>query len=291
MTAVSTIQSAVRADRSTGSLRKESVIPGFTLTIGLTLLYLGLIVLMPLSALIMKSAGMGLEGFMAAAFTPRALAAYRLSFGTALIAAVINAFIGLVVAWVLVRYSFPGKRLVDAVVDLPFALPTAVAGIALASLYAKNGWIGAPLARLGLEVAFTPAGIVIALVFIGLPFVVRTVEPVLQDLDVEAEEASASLGAGRIQTFLRVILPSILPAILTGFALAFARGLGEYGSVIFIAGNLPMVSEIAPLLIIIQLEQYDYAGATAIATVVLVAGFAMLFVINWLQRCNKRRSG
>ena len=291
MTAVSTIQSAVRADRSTGSLRKESVIPGFTLTIGLTLLYLGLIVLMPLAALIMKSAGMGLDGFMAAAFTPRALAAYRLSFGTALIAAAINAFIGLVVAWVLVRYSFPGKRLVDAVVDLPFALPTAVAGIALASLYAKNGWIGAPLARLGLEMAFTPAGIVIALVFIGLPFVVRTVEPVLQDLDVEAEEASASLGAGRIQTFLRVILPSILPAILTGFALAFARGLGEYGSVIFIAGNLPMVSEIAPLLIIIQLEQYDYAGATAIATVVLVAGFCMLFVINWLQRWNKRRSG
>ena len=291
MTAVSTIRSAKRTDRATGSLRKESVVPGFALTIGLTLFYLGLIVLMPLAALIMKSAGMGLDGFMAAAFTPRALAAYRLSFGTALIAAAINAFIGLVVAWVLVRYSFPGKRLVDAVVDLPFALPTAVAGIALASLYAKNGWIGAPLAGLGLEVAFTPAGIVVALMFIGLPFVVRTVEPVLQDLDVEAEEASASLGAGRIQTFLRVILPSILPAILTGFALAFARGLGEYGSVIFIAGNLPMVSEIAPLLIIIQLEQYDYAGATAIATVVLVAGFCMLFVINWLQRWNKRRSG
>ena len=246
---------------------------------------------MPLAALIMKSAGMGLDGFMAAAFTPRALAAYRLSFGTALIAAAINAFIGLVVAWVLVRYSFPGKRLVDAVVDLPFALPTAVAGIALASLYAKNGWIGAPLGELGLEVAFTPVGIVVALMFIGLPFVVRTVEPVLQDLDVEVEEASASLGAGRVQTFLRVILPAILPAILTGFALAFARGLGEYGSVIFIAGNLPMVSEIAPLLIIIELEQYDYAGATAIATVVLVAGFCMLFVINWLQRWNKRRSG
>jgi sulfate transport system permease protein len=291
MTAVSTFQSTARADRATGSLRKESVVPGFGLTIGLTLLYLGIIVLMPLAALIIKSAGMGVDGFVAAAFTPRALAAYRLSFGTALIAAAINAFIGLVVAWVLVRYSFPGKRLVDAVVDLPFALPTAVAGIALASLYAKNGWIGAPLAGLGLEVAFTPAGIVVALMFIGLPFVVRTVEPVLQDLDVEAEEASASLGAGRIQTFLRVILPSILPAILTGFALAFARGLGEYGSVIFIAGNLPMVSEIAPLLIIIQLEQYDYAGATAIATVVLVAGFCMLFVINWLQRWNKRRSG
>jgi sulfate transport system permease protein len=291
MTAVSTIQAAGRAARAIGSLRKESVMPGFGLTLGLTLLYLGLIVLMPLAALIMKSAGMGPERFMAAAFTPRAVAAYRLSFGTALIAAGLNAFIGLVVAWVLVRYSFPGKRLVDAVVDLPFALPTAVAGIALASLYAKSGWIGAPLAELGLEVAFTPAGIVAALLFIGLPFVVRTVEPVLQDLDVEVEEASASLGAGRLQTFLRVILPAIMPAILTGFSLAFARGLGEYGSVIFIAGNLPMVSEIAPLLIIIELEQYDYAGATAIATVVLVAGFCMLFVINWLQRWNKRRSG
>jgi sulfate/thiosulfate transport system permease protein len=291
MTAVSTIQAAGRAARALGSLRKESVMPGFGLTLGLTLLYLGLIVLMPLAALIMKSAGMGPESFMAAAFTPRAVAAYRLSFGTALIAAGLNAFIGLVIAWVLVRYSFPGKRLVDAVVDLPFALPTAVAGIALASLYAKSGWIGAPLAELGLEVAFTPAGIVVALLFIGLPFVVRTVEPVLQDLDVEVEEASASLGAGRLQTFLRVILPAIMPAILTGFSLAFARGLGEYGSVIFIAGNLPMVSEIAPLLIIIELEQYDYAGATAIATVVLVAGFCMLFVINWLQRWNKRRSG
>jgi sulfate transport system permease protein len=291
MTAVSTIQAAGRAARAIGSLRKESVMPGFGLTLGLTLLYLGLIVLMPLAALIMKSAGMGPERFMAAAFTPRAVAAYRLSFGTALIAAGLNAFIGLVVAWVLVRYSFPGKRQVDAVVDLPFALPTAVAGIALASLYAKSGWIGAPLAELGLEVAFTPAGIVVALLFVGLPFVVRTVEPVLQDLDVEVEEASASLGAGRLQTFLRVILPAIMPAILTGFSLAFARGLGEYGSVIFIAGNLPMVSEIAPLLIIIELEQYDYAGATAIATVVLVAGFCMLFVINWLQRWNKRRSG
>jgi len=291
MTAVSTIQAAGRAARAIGSLRKESVMPGFGLTLGLTLLYLGLIVLMPLAALIMKSAGMGPEGFMAAAFTPRALAAYRLSFGTALIAAAIDAVIGLIIAWVLVRYSFPGKRLVDAVVDLPFALPTAVAGIALASLYAKSGWIGAPLAELGLEVAFTPAGIVVALLFIGLPFVVRTVEPVLQDFDVEVEEASASLGSGRLQTFLRVILPAIMPAILTGFSLAFARGLGEYGSVIFIAGNLPMVSEIAPLLIIIELEQYDYAGATAIATVVLVAGFCMLFVINWLQRWNKRRSG
>jgi sulfate transport system permease protein len=267
------------------------VIPGFGLTLGFTLLYLGVIVLIPLAALIMRSAGMGWEGFLAAAFTPRALAAYRLSFGTALVAAAINAVSGLIIAWVLVRYSFPGKRLVDAVVDLPFALPTAVAGIALAALYAESGWIGAVLAELGFKVAFTPAGIVVALIFQGLPFVVRTVEPVLQDLDIEVEEASASLGAGRIQTFVRVILPSIMPAVLTGFALAFARGLGEYGSVIFIAGNLPMVSEIAPLLIIIKLEQYDYTGATAIATVILIAGFCMLFVINWLQRWNKRRGG
>ena len=274
-----------------GSFRKETVLPGFGLTLGLTLLYLGLIVLMPLAALILRSAGLGWEGFATAAFAPRALAAYRLSFGTALIAAAINAVVGLIIAWVLVRYQFPGKRLVDAIVDLPFALPTAVAGIALAALYAENGWIGAPLAELGVKVAFTPLGIIVALMFEGLPFVVRTVEPVLQDLDVEVEEAAASLGAGRLQIFLRVILPSILPAVLTGFALAFARGLGEYGSVIFIAGNLPMVSEIAPLLIIIKLEQFDYVGATAIATVVLVAGFATLFVINWLQRWNKRRSG
>jgi sulfate/thiosulfate transport system permease protein len=291
MSAGFSIQTAVPVARAIVSLRKDSVLPGFGLTLGLTLLYLGLIVVMPLAALIMRSAGMGLEGFMAAAFTPRALAAYRLSFGTALIAAAIDAVIGLIIAWVLVRYSFPGKRLVDAAVDLPFALPTAVAGIALTSLYAKNGWIGAPLAELGLDVAFTPVGIVIALLFQGLPFVVRTVEPVLQDFDVEVEEAAASLGARRVHTFLRVILPAIMPAVLTGFALAFARGLGEYGSVIFIAGNVPMVSEIAPLLIIIKLEQYDYAGATAIATVVLVAGFIMLFVINWLQRWNKRRSG
>ena len=291
MTAAPAVIAFPRRSRRIGSLKKETVLPGFGLTLGLTLLYLGLVVLMPLSALIMRSAGMGLDGFVEAAFTPRAMAAYRLSFGTALVAAAINAVIGLIVAWVLVRYSFPGKRLVDAIVDLPFALPTAVAGIALAALYAENGWIGAPLAELGIKLAFSPAGIVVALLFEGLPFVVRTVEPVLQDLDKDVEEAAASLGAGRLQTFLRVILPSIMPAVLTGFALAFARGLGEYGSVIFIAGNLPMVSEIAPLLIIIKLEQFDYAGATAIATVVLVAGFCMLFVINWLQRWNKRRSG
>ena len=273
----------------TGSLRKETILPGFGLTLGLTVLYLSLIVLMPLAALVFASSQMGLQGFVDAAFTPRSLAAYRLSFGTAFVAAAIVSVIGLVIAWVLVRYSFPGKRLLDAVVDLPFALPTAVAGIVLASIYAENGWLGAPLAALGLKVAFTPAGIIIALLFEGLPFVVRTVEPVLQDLDKEVEEAAASLGAGRIQTFAKVILPAILPAILTGFALAFARGLGEYGSVIFIAGNLPMVSEIAPLLIIIKLEQFDYAGATAIATVMLIAGFVTLFVINWLQRWNKRR--
>jgi sulfate transport system permease protein len=280
-----------RTDRTVVSLRKESVIPGFGLTLGLTLLYLSLIVLLPLAALIIRSAELGWEGFVTAAFTPRALSAYRLSFGTALIAAAIDAVIGLIIAWVLVRYSFPGKRLIDAVVDLPFALPTAVAGIALASIYAESGWIGGPLAELGVKVAFTPVGIVVALLFQGLPFVVRTVEPVLQDIDVEVEEASASLGAGRLQTFLRVIMPAIMPAVLTGFALAFARGLGEFGSVIFIAGNLPMVSEIAPLLIIIKLEQFDYVGATAIAAVVLVAGFCMLLVINWLQRWNRRRSG
>lgn len=271
-----------------GSLRKETILPGFGLTLGLSLLYLSLIVLLPLSALIVNAAGLGWRGFVDAAFTPRALAAYRLSFATSLLAAAINAVLGLIVAWVLVRYRFPGKRLVDAVVDLPFALPTAVAGISLAALYAENGWIGGVLAHFGIQIAFTPAGIVLALMFEGLPFVVRSVEPVLQDLDVEVEEAAACLGAGRLQTFLRVILPTILPAVLTGFALAFARGLGEFGSVIFIAGNLPMVSEIAPLLIVIKLEQYDYGGATAIATVVLVAGFILLFVINWLQRWNKR---
>ena len=272
-----------------GSLRKETILPGFGLTLGLTLFYLSLVVLLPLAALIVKASGMGLNGFIEAAFTPRALAAYRLSFGTALVAAAVVSILGVIIAWVLVRYQFPGKRLLDACVDLPFALPTAVAGIALAAIYADNGWLGGPLAELGLRIAFTPVGIIVALMFEGLPFVVRTVEPVLQDLDKEVEEAAASLGAGRIQTLLKVIVPTMLPAILTGFALAFARGLGEYGSVIFIAGNLPMVSEIAPLLIIIKLEQFDYAGATAIATVVLVAGFIMLFVINWLQRWNKRR--
>jgi sulfate ABC transporter, permease protein CysT len=271
-----------------GSFRRESVLPGFNITLGLTLTYLSLVILLPLSALIFTTAGMGWQAFVDAAFSPRAIAAYKLSFGAALIAAAVNAVSGVIVAWVLVRYSFPGKRLVDAIVDLPFALPTAVAGISLAAIYASNGWLGAPLSWLGIKLAFTPAAVVVALLFEGLPFVVRTVEPVLQDLDPELEEASASLGAGRLQTMVRVILPSILPAVVTGFALAFARGLGEYGSVIFIAGNLPMVSEIAPLLIIIKLEQYDYLGATAIATVVLMAGFALLLLINVLQRWSRR---
>jgi sulfate transport system permease protein len=264
-------------------------LPGFGLTLGFTLLYLGLLVLLPLAALILKAAGMGWQGFVDAAFTSRAIAAYELSFGGALIAATVNAVFGTLVAWVLVRYRFPGRRLVDAVVDLPFALPTAVAGIALTALYAENGWLGGPLAELGLKVAFTPLGVVVALIFQGVPFLVRTVEPVLQDLEPEIEEASASLGASRLQTIARVILPTLLPAILTGFALAFARGLGEFGSVIFIAGNMPMVSEIAPLLIIIKLEQYDYAGATAIASVMLVLSFIMLLTINVLQWFTRRR--
>jgi len=272
-------------------LREPSVVPGFGPTFGFTLLYLCLIVLIPLAALVLRSAGLGLDGFLKAAATPRALAAYRLSFGAAAIAAAINAGFGLLVAWVLVRYRFPMKKLVDALVDLPFALPTAVAGIALTALYSKNGWIGSLVAPLGIKIAFTQAGILVALVFIGLPFVVRTVEPVLQDLEPEIEDAALSLGANRLQIFLRVILPAILPALLTGSALAFARGLGEYGSVIFIAGNLPMVSEIAPLLIVIKLEQYSYAGATAIATVMLAGSFLSLFAINLLQRWARRRGG
>jgi sulfate transport system permease protein len=282
---------SARIARRSAGFREPSVIPGFGPTFGFTLLYLCLIVLIPLAALVMRSAGMGFHAFLATATAPRALAAYRLSFGAAAIAALINAFFGFLVAWVLVRYRFPMKRLVDALVDLPFALPTAVAGIALTALYSKNGWIGALLAPLGIQIAFTQAGVLVALVFIGLPFVVRTVEPVLQDLEPEIEDAALSLGANRIQIFLRVILPTILPALLTGTALAFARGLGEYGSVIFIAGNLPMVSEIAPLLIVIKLEQYDYAGATAIATVMLAGSFLALFAINLLQRWARTRGG
>lgn len=269
--------------------RQPSVLPGFGITVGISVFYLGLVVLVPLCGLFLKSAGVGWLAFWQAALSPRAVAAYRLSFGAAFFAAAANAVFGLLVAWVMVRYRFPGKRIVDALIDLPFALPTAVAGITLTALYAENGWIGALLAPLGVKVAFTPLGVMVALVFIGLPFVVRTVQPVLQDIDAEVEEAAASLGAGRLQTFRRVILPAIFPAILTGFALAFARGVGEYGSVIFIAGNLPMVSEIAPLLIVIKLEQYDYAGATAIAAFMLLVSFALLFVINLLQRWNRAR--
>ncbi len=269
--------------------RRRSVIPGFGPTIGYTLLYLSLVVLIPLSAVFIKTAGMGWQQFVAAAFDPRVLAAYRISFGGALLASVINGVFGLIVAWVLVRYDFPGKKLVDAAVDLPFALPTAVAGIALTAIYAPNGWLGGWLAEFGVKVAYTPLGVIVAMVFVGLPFAVRTVEPVLQDLDIDVEEAAFSLGASRLQSFIMVILPSILPALLTGVALSFARAVGEYGSVIFIAGNLPGVSEIAPLLIVTKLEQYDYAGATAIATVMLVISFLMLLAINLLQRWHRLR--
>jgi sulfate transport system permease protein len=276
--------------RKTG-WRQPSVLPGFGLTFGFTLAWLTLIVLIPLSTIFLKSAGMGWHDFVAVGFSPRALAAYRLSFGTAAAAGLVNAVFGLLVAWVLVRYSFPGKRVVSALVDLPFALPTAVAGIALTALYAPSGWIGQYLEPLGIKVAFTALGITIALVFIGLPFVVRSVEPVLADLGKEVEEAAATLGASRSQTFFRVIFPAIAPALVTGFALAFARGVGEYGSVIFISGNMPGRTEIAPLLIVTQLEQYAYDGATAIATVMMVVSFVILFGLNAWQAVRRRRLG
>lgn len=269
--------------------RRRSVIPGFGLAMGFTLFYLALIVLIPLSATFVKTAGMRWGEFWETVTAPRVLASYRLSLGASLLAALINAFFGLLVAWVLTRYRFTGKRIVDALVDLPFALPTAVAGVALTSVYSTNGWIGRHLEPMGVKVAFTPLGIVVALTFIGLPFVVRTVQPVLEDLDAELEEAAACLGANRRQTFRRVLFPPLVPALLTGFALAFARALGEYGSVIFIAGNMPMISEITPLLIITKLEQYDYAGATAIASVMLVASFLLLLAINALQWWSGRR--
>ncbi len=272
-------------------LKRHSVLPGFDLALGFTLLYLALIVLVPLSAAFLKTFTMTWPAFWSAVSSPRVVASYRLTFGTSLGAALLNAVFGLVVAWVLVRYEFPFKRLVDALVDLPFALPTAVAGIALTSLYAANGWIGQFLAPLGIKVAYTPLGVFVALTFIGLPFVVRTVQPVLEDLQKELEEAAATLGASRAQTFAHVIFPVLTPALLTGFALAFARALGEYGSVIFIAGNMPMISEITPLLIITKLEQYDYAGATAIAVVMLVAAFVLLLAINLLQAWTRKRQG
>lgn len=271
--------------------RSHSVLPGFGLSLGFALLYLSLIVLIPLSATFLKTATLTWDQFWHTITAPRVLASYRLSFGAAFIGAVINAFFGLMVAWVLVRYSFPGKRIIDALVDLPFALPTAVAGIALTAVYAPKGWIGSVLDPLGIKVAFTPLGVIVALTFIGLPFVVRTVQPVLQDLDPEIEEAAVSLGANRWKTFTRVILPSLLPALMTGFALAFARAIGEYGSVIFIAGNIPMVSEITPLLIITKLEQYDYAGATSLAVAMLVVSFLLLLAINGLQWWSQKRFG
>ena len=269
-------------------LKRHTVLPGFDLALGFALLYLSLIVLVPLSAAFLKTFTLTWGQFLDATTTPRVLASYRLTFGASFLAALLNAVFGLITAWVLVRYAFPFKRLVDALVDLPFALPTAVAGIALTALWAQNGWIGQ---WLPFKVSFTPIGVWVALVFIGLPFVVRTLQPVLEDLNRELEEAAATLGATRWQTFTKVILPILMPALLTGFALAFARALGEYGSVIFIAGNMPMVSEITPLLIITKLEQYDYAGATAIAVVMLVTSFLMLLVINLLQAWSRKRQG
>lgn len=273
------------------STATRRVLPGFNLSLGYTLVYLSLIVLIPLAATFIKTTSLTWEAFWAVTTSPRVLASYKLSFGASLIAAGINAVFGLLFAWTLVRYSFPGKKIVDALVDLPFALPTAVAGIALTALYAKNGWMGSWLEPLGIKVAFTPLGVLVALVFIGLPFVVRTVQPVLEDLDTELEEASASLGAHRWDTFRLVVFPVLFPALLTGFALAFARAVGEYGSVIFIAGNIPMESEITPLMIISKLEQYDYAGATAIAVVMLMFSFVLLLLVNGLQAWAAKRTG
>jgi len=269
-------------------LRRHSVLPGFDLALGFALLYIGLIVLIPLSAAFLKTFTLSWPQFIAATTSPRVLASYRLTFGASFAAALLNAFFGLIIAWVLVRYRFPAKRVVDALVDLPFALPTAVAGIALTAIYAGNGWIGK---WLPFKVSYSPLGVFVALVFIGLPFVVRTVQPVLEDVNRELEEAAATLGANRWQTFTKVVFPIVMPALLTGFALAFARALGEYGSVIFIAGNMPMISEITPLLIITKLEQYDYAGATAIAVVMLVSAFVLLLVINALQAWARKRQG
>jgi sulfate transport system permease protein len=270
------------------SFKRYSALPGFGISLGFTLFYLSLIVLIPLSAIFFKAFGLGWEHFWQAVTSMRTLAALHLSFGTSVVSALINAFFGLLVAWVLVRYEFPGKKLVDAFVDFPFALPTAVAGIALTTLYSQNGWVGKPLYAMGIKSAFSPFGITIALIFIGLPFVVRTVEPVLQNLESEMEEAAASLGANRWQIFLKIILPTIAPALITGAAMAFSRALGEYGSVVFIAGNMPMKTEIAPLLIMTKLEQYDYAGATAIAGVMLVVSFIMLLILNILQAWSRK---
>ena len=285
---VSLAAPAAAPARSSGSANRR-VLPGFRLSLGFTLFYLALIVLIPLSALFLKTFTLTWGGFIDAVTSPRVMASYRLSFGASLIGAFLNVIFGGIVAWVLVRYRFPGKRIIDALVDLPFALPTAVAGIALTTLYSQNGWLGKLLAPLGIKVAFTPLGVLVALTFIGLPFVVRTVQPVLEEAERELEEAAASLGASRWQTFTRVIFPTVLPALLTGFALAFARASGEYGSVVFIAGNMPMVSEITPLFIVTKLEQYDYAGATAIAMVMLLVSFILLLTINLLQAWTRKR--
>jgi sulfate transport system permease protein len=270
------------------ALKKPSVLPGFGLTLGFVLVYLSLIVLIPLAALVIKTAGLGWSGFAKIASDPRTIHALWLSFSLSLAAAAINAVFGLVIAWVMVRYRFPGRRILDAMVDLPFALPTAVAGIALTALYAPNGWLGQVLEPLGVKVAYTPLGILVALIFIGIPFVVRTVQPVIEDLDAEVQEAAATLGAWRWQTVTRIVLPTLVPALLTGFALALARAVGEYGSVIFIAGNIPYVSEIAPLLIVVKLTEYNYAGATAIATLMLLISFGLLLIINLLQAWSRR---
>ncbi len=273
------------------TVKTKNILPGFNLSLGYALLYLSLIVLIPLSAAFLKSFSLNWAEFWQAVASPRVVASYKLTFGASFIAACINIVFGLLTAWVLTRYKFWGKRFIDAFVDFPFALPTAVAGIALSAIYSTNGWIGRLLEPAGIKVAYTPLGVVVALTFIGLPFVVRTVQPVLEDLSAEVEEAAASLGANRWQVFYKIILPSVLPAVITGFALAFARAIGEYGSVIFIAGNMPMVSEITPLIIITKLEQYDYAGATAVAVVMLVISFALLFLINAFQWWNNRRLG
>ena len=277
--------------RQTPRRAAKRVLPGFNITLGFTLFYLSVIVLIPLSALIFKTFNLTWDQFVTAVSSPRVMASYRLTFGASFIAATVNAVFGLLLAWVLVRYEFPGKKLIDALVDLPFALPTAVAGISLTALLASNGWIGSLLEPYGIQLAFNRYGVVIALIFIGLPFVVRTVQPVLEDAEKELEEAAACLGATRLQTFRYVIFPTVAPALLTGFAMAFARAIGEYGSVIFIAGNMPMVSEITPLIIIGKLEQYDYAGATAVATVMLGISFVMLLIINALQAWQRKRGG
>jgi sulfate transport system permease protein len=271
--------------------RSRSVLPGFGLSLGITCTYLSLMVLLPLATVFIRTADLSWADFWGTVTNPRVMAAYRVTFGASFVAALVNTVFGLLVAWVLVRYRFPGRRLVDAMVDLPFALPTAVAGIALTTLYAPNGWVGAYLEPFGIKVSYTWLGITLALIFIGLPFVVRTVQPVLDDLEVEVEEAAASLGASRWQTFARVVFPTLAPALLTGFALAFARAVGEYGSVVFISGNMPMKTEIVPLLIITKLEQFDYAGATAIGTTMLAISFVLLLAINLLQRWTRRRAG